>query len=219
MPSCWAGARFEGALRLAVTAYKDEGRRDLRDELARLLGAALTAAAADPAVRRRLLLGDEVLVVPVPTASRSRRRRGDDPIEALAVAATSAVNGSVRGPAGRRAHRPLVRAQEVRSGLVVVRALVHTRRVADQAHLDRQARSRNLAGSMVVGASWRAVTRGATCIVVDDVVTTGSTLGEAARALHEAGSRHVVAATCATTRLQRPTPPLWPTNPPTSVRT
>ncbi len=38
MPSCWAGARFEGALRLAVTAYKDEGRRDLRDELARLLG-------------------------------------------------------------------------------------------------------------------------------------------------------------------------------------
>ena len=68
MPSCWAGARFEGALRLAVTAYKDEGRRDLRDELARLLGAALTAAADEPAVRRRLGLGEEVLVVPVPTA-------------------------------------------------------------------------------------------------------------------------------------------------------
>jgi predicted amidophosphoribosyltransferase len=103
--------------------------------------------------------------------------------------------------------------------LVVVPALVHTRRVADQAHLDRQARARNLTGSMVVGASWRAVTRGATCIVVDDVVTTGSTLGEAARALHEAGSAHVVAATCATTPLHRPTPPLWPTDPPTSVGT
>ena len=34
MPDCWASARFEGALRLAVTAYKDEDRRDLRPVLA-----------------------------------------------------------------------------------------------------------------------------------------------------------------------------------------
>lgn len=200
LPACWAGARFEGALRLAVTAYKDEGRRDLRIDLARLLGAALTAAAGDPAVRRRLALGEEVLVVPVPTAWASRRRRGDDPVGALARAATAAV--------GRQD-----------SGLVVVPALVHTRRVADQAHLGRAARARNLEGSMAVAAGWTGVVRGATCILVDDVVTTGATLVEAAAALRGAGARHVVAATCATTPRHAPQPPLWPSNPQTSVST
>jgi predicted amidophosphoribosyltransferase len=201
MPSCWAGARFEGALRLAVTAYKDEGRRDLRDELARLLAAALTAAVGDPAVRRRLGWGEEVLVVPVPTSRASRRRRGDDPVGDLALAATAAVNGALRG----------------RGGLVVVPALVHTRRVADQAHLDRRARARNLTGAITVGGPWRGVVRDATCALVDDVVTTGATLAEAARALHDAGARHVVSATCATTPRHSQAPPLWPTGPPTSV--
>jgi len=220
MPSCWAGARFEGPLRLAVTAYKDEGRRDLRDELARLLGAALTAAADDPALRRLLGMGEEVLVVPVPTAKASRRRRGDDPVGDLAVAATAAVNVAHNVAAQRSPTRPTLgpaRLGPPDTGFVVVPALVHTRRVADQAHLDRVARAHNLAGSMTVGAPWRGVVRGATCVLVDDVVTTGATLSEAARALHDAGARHVVAATCATTPRHSLTPPLWPTGPPTSV--
>jgi predicted amidophosphoribosyltransferase len=195
MPACWAGARFEGALRLAVTAYKDEGRRDLRGELARLLAAALSDAARDPPVRRRLAAGEEVLVVPVPTSRGSRRRRGDDPVADLATTAAGLVHG----------------------GLVVAPALVHTRRVADQAHLGRAARAGNLAGAMAVGQAWRTVVAGATCVVVDDVVTTGATLCEAARALHDAGARHVVAATCATTPRHPPTLPLWPTDRPTSV--
>lgn len=208
MPPCWAGARFEGALRLAITAYKDEGRRDLRDELARLLGAALTATAGDPALRRCLWLDEDVLVVPVPASGASRRRRGDDPVGALARSATAAVNvaldaGPVR-PDRRRSH-PVERPA---AGFVVAPALVHTRRVADQAHLGRQARARNLAGSMAVGAQWHGVVRGATCVVVDDVVTTGATLIEAARALRDAGARHVVAATCATTPKARTGPAL-----------
>ena len=145
MPACWAGARFEGALRLAVTAYKDEGRRDLRDELARLLGAALTAAADDPALRRLLGMGEEVLVVPVPTARASRRRRGDDPVGDLAVAATAAVNVAHNVAAQRSPARPTLGPAGLGPrdrGFVVVPALVHTRRVADQAHLDRVARAR-----------------------------------------------------------------------------
>jgi predicted amidophosphoribosyltransferase len=200
VPPCWSGARFEGALRLAVTAYKDEGRRDLRDDLAGLLAAALAGAAADPVLRRRTALGEEVLVVPVPTAGASRRRRGDDPVGDLAHAATAALA-----------------AVPPRPSLVVVPALGHTRRVADQAHLDRRSRARNLAGSMAVGAAWRSVVQGATCVVVDDVVTTGATLAEAARALHDAGAGHVVAATCATTPRRAPDPPLWPPRPQTSV--
>ena len=195
VPACWSGARFEGALRLVVTAYKDEGRRDLRAELARLLATALSAAVDDPPVRRRLAAGEEVLVVPVPPSRGARRRRGDDPVADLAATAAAAVHG----------------------GLVVAPALVHTRRVADQSHLDRAARADNLAGAMGVGAPWRLVMAGATCVVVDDVVTTGATLAEAVRALHDAGARHVVAATCATTPRDSPTPPLWPTDGPTSV--
>ena len=215
MPVCRAGARFEGALRLAVTAYKDEGRRDLRDDLGRLLAGALSAAMHDPGVRRRLGLGEQVLVVPVPTSRGSRRRRGDDPVGELATAAVAAVNGA--GAWRPRRAPPGSTSAAGAPGLVVVHALVHTRRVADQAHLDRRARADNLAGAMAVSAPWRAAVAGATCVVVDDVVTTGATLAEAARALLDAGAQHVVAATCATTPRHALTPPLWPTGPPTSV--
>ena len=215
MPACRAGARFEGPLRLAVTAYKDEGRRDLRDDLGRLLAGALAAATHDPGVRRSLALGEDVLVVPVPTSRGSRRRRGDDPVGELATAAVAAVNGG--GPGVSRRAPPGAAAVGRAAGLVVAHALVHTRRVADQAHLDRRARADNLAGAMAVSAPWRAAVAGATCVVVDDVVTTGATLAEAARALLDAGAQHVVAAACATTPRHAPTPPLWPTGPPTSV--
>ena len=203
MPCCWAGARFEGALRHAVTAYKDEGRRDLRPVLAAALATALAAAVAgDPVLRCRLRLREEVLVVPVPTSRASLRRRGDDPVLGLAVWAAAAVGGG----------RPAT------GGLAVVPALVHVRRVADQAHLDRAARAANLRGAMAVGAPWRGVVRGATCVLVDDVVTTGATLIEGARALRDVGAAHVVAATCSTTPRHTSAPLLWATGPPTSVR-
>ena len=178
------------------------------------MSAALAGAAAgDPVLRRRLALGEEVLVVPVPTSRASRRRRGDDPILDLAVAAVAAVNGAQTATARRSA----AGARGGTGGFVVVPALVHTRRVADQAHLDRRARAANLHGAMAVAAPWHAVLRGASCVLVDDVVTSGATLTEAARALRAVGCRHVVAATCATTPAHSQAPPLWPTGPPTSV--
>jgi hypothetical protein len=127
----------------------------------------------------------------------------------LAVLAAAAVNLGDPGPPERRGRGG--------GAFVVVPALVHTRRVADQAHLGRAARGDNLAGSMTVAAPWRQVVAGVTCVLVDDVVTTGSTLAEAARALHDAGARHVLAATCATTPRRSSGPPLWATGPPTSV--
>ena len=44
MPACCAAAPFDGPLRMAVTAYKDEERRDLRPALGQLLASALTTS-------------------------------------------------------------------------------------------------------------------------------------------------------------------------------
>ncbi|MCS5496289.1 phosphoribosyltransferase family protein [Cnuibacter physcomitrellae] len=65
-----------------------------------------------------------------------------------------------------------------------------TRRVGDQADLGREERRANVSGAMrAVGA------RGGRFVLVDDVVTTGATLTEAARAVVAAGGQ-VVAAAC-----------------------
>lgn len=85
-----------------------------------------------------------------------------------------------------------------RAGLTAHRALVPARRTDDQRDLGRAARARNVAGSM------RARIRGSgEVVIVDDVVTTGATLDEAARALRVAGFTPVCAvALAATPRLR-----------------
>lgn len=193
MPVCWSGARFEGALREAVTAYKDEDRRDLRALLADGLAMSMaTALAGDPVLRRRVARGGVVLVVPLPSSRAARRRRGDDPVGDLARAAV----GRLGSPAGAG------------RGLVVAPALQPVRAVADQARLDRAQRAANLSGALAVGGRWVEVVAGGACVVVDDVVTTGATLAEAARALRRSGASHVVAATIAATPRRAPPPAL-----------
>ncbi len=193
MPVCWAAAPFEGPLRDAVTAYKDEDRRDVGAVLAEALAMSLaTALAVDPVLRRQRSGDGYVLVVPVPSAGASRRRRGDDPVDALARLAVK----RLLGPPGARRTRARA-GREPR--LVVAPALRLTRRVVDQSRLDREARRANLAGAISVRPAWADAVPGRACVLVDDVVTTGATLAEGARALGDAGARHVVAATVAST--------------------
>ena len=73
------------------------------------------------------------------------------------------------------------------------------RRVQDQAGLSAQARAANLEHAVMVRPGARAALAGVPCVVVDDVVTTGATLAECARALRAAGAGPVVAATVAAT--------------------
>lgn len=71
--------------------------------------------------------------------------------------------------------------------VTVVAALRHVRRVADQAGLDARGRAANLAGALAVRREAQPRLEGRPVVLVDDVLTTGATLAEAARALSSAG--------------------------------
>ena len=179
MPPTWAGPAYVDEVRAAVVAWKDGGRADLTAQLAPVLRDVLaTALDGSPAHRGALRSGELVAVVPAPSSPASVRARGEHRVASLAGAAL-----------GRRA-RPLC----------VVDALRLSRHVADQAGLGSAQRWRNLAGAVRVRRDVIPRLRGVPCVVVDDVVTTGATLVECARALREAGSGPVIAVTVAATQ-------------------
>ncbi|MFJ4037688.1 ComF family protein [Microbacterium sp. NPDC090007] len=104
---------------------------------------------------------------------------------------------STRSAFRRRGYRPvdlLVRA----SGLRPERVLRLARTPRDQRGLGRAERRANVDGTLV-----SRPLAGGVVVVVDDVVTTGATLGEADRALRAAGADHVVAVALAYTPRNR----------------
>ncbi|MBE3076543.1 MAG: ComF family protein, partial [Actinobacteria bacterium] len=182
-PPTWAASPYGAAARAALVAFKDGDRRDLETVLSPMLSEAVaTALAEDPRLWAVLALGNgPVFVVPVPSSPAAVRRRGDAPLELLTRAAVAQTACS-------------------ESELIVTPALRLRRRVADQAGLDHRQRATNLERAMQVQPRWRASIQGVTCLLVDDVLTTGATLVEAARALRAGGADHVAAATVAATR-------------------
>jgi len=143
-----------------------------RRDLGAVLAPLLLAAVSSAAPSGR------VTVVPVPSSRAATRRRGDAPIAELA-------------------RRSLRLAADPR--FACAPALRPVRRLADQAELGRAARSANLAGAYAVGPRWRG-RLSEPVLLVDDVVTTGATLAEAARALRADGVPVLGVATLAATR-------------------
>ncbi|WP_336207786.1 ComF family protein [Nonomuraea sp. LPB2021202275-12-8] len=176
LPECWSAAPYSGVVRKAVVAYKERGEAAMASALADVL--AFTAARAVGAHADRL--AGPFAVVPVPSARRSVRTRGHDPVGRLAALAARRLTAS--GVEAR-----------------VWPALGQARRVADQAGLSSTERAANLASSLRV-LDAPGAPPGAPVLLVDDIVTTGCTLAEAARALRAAGRLVPLAVTVAATR-------------------
>ncbi|KOU29628.1 hypothetical protein ADK52_05640, partial [Streptomyces sp. WM6372] len=130
LPVVYAAAAYEGAVREVVLAHKERGA-------AGPLGAAL-AAAVGRAVEGAVgtggaagAAGEELVLVPVPSARRQVRARGHDPARRTALAAAA------------RLRRGGVRAR-------VASVLRQVRPVADQAGLGARERRENLTGALGV---------------------------------------------------------------------
>lgn len=117
------------------------------------------------------------LLVPVPTGRAAFRRRGYRVPEVL-------IRGAGRSPC---------------------RLLASARKARDQRGLGREERARNVRGAMRVRArAGAALRQGCEVLIVDDVVTTGATIDEAARALSAAGFLVVGAVALAATPSRTP---------------
>jgi predicted amidophosphoribosyltransferase len=114
----------------------------------------------------------------MPSSRAALRRRGDHPVGDLVAAAAAQTPGSPLV-------RPLLRVQ---------------RTVADQSTLGHRERAENLCGAYALRSGAGAEIAGRAIVLVDDVVTTGATLAEAARVIRSRGGTVVGAATLAATQ-------------------
>ena len=172
---------YDPILRGVINAHKERQALTLTSFLAARLALSVHALLMSETPGA----GDgRIILVPIPSASRAVRRRGFD--------ATASI---VRGAARRL---------RVRYPMTVRPALTQGRRVADQAGLRAAARQENLFGAFRLRIP---ITTGV-AVLVDDLVTTGSSLAEAARVLRAARITVLGAATvAATVRLRPPNSP------------
>ena len=149
--------RYAAARREAIIAVKEHGRADLIAPLAAVLNGGL----------RHLLnwgvVDAPLTVVAAPTRRSAARRRGGDPVNRMALAATAGLRD-----------------------VAVVQALRMRALTRDSVGLSSTDRQRNVAGRVRLCS---AVAGDA--LVVDDIVTTGATARESVRVLQRAGARVV----------------------------
>lgn len=172
-----ASATYAGVVRELVVGFKEHQRFGLVTVLAPML---LTSVEC---CLEQLPSGvAPVTLVPVPSAPAAVRRRGHDAVARLARRCAVLMR--------RRGHQ-----------VAVSCALAPVGAVLDQAGLSASARAANLEGGLRLRRSVSAdPSLSRPIIVVDDVITTGSSAAEAVRVLRTAGMDPVALATVAATR-------------------
>ncbi|MDO5032105.1 ComF family protein [Corynebacterium sp.] len=145
--------------RSIIVAMKERGHRALRGHLAAVYAAGLDY------LRARGDIPETALLVPAPTRAASARARGGDPVE-----------GVCSGVATRL------------PGWQVAPCLQIARGSADQSELSASERARNMRGAVELLPNAAAL-RGRAVLLVDDVVTTGSTLRASAARLWGVGAQ------------------------------
>jgi ComF family protein len=135
----------------------------------KLLGSLLSQAVT------AMALPGSLIVVPVPLWSGKRNSRGFNQAEAIA--------------------RTFMDFQTSSSIQLDTSILVRTRETASQTGLTRHQRRANVRGAFAVRKPEKV--KGRSILIVDDVMTTGTTAGECARVLRRAGAKEVFVATVA----------------------
>jgi ComF family protein len=177
-PVTVSSSPYDRLLRRVINAHKERQALILTRFLAERLALSVQTLLVKQSYTTRV---SRIILVPVPSAARAVRQRGFDATHAMAQLAARRL----------RARYPIT----VRS------ALAQAREVADQSGLGARARQQNLAGAFRLR---RPLRTDAAVIVVDDLVTTGSSLTEGARVLREAGVKVLGAATVAATLRRQP---------------
>lgn len=172
-PPTWSVADYAGVARDLLLAYKERSAIGLGRPLALRLATAVRSATGDHP--------GAVVLVPVPSSVAAVRERGDDVVAVLARMAARALRRD-----GRSAW--------------ALPALRQRRSVADSAGLPATDRLTNLDHALLVRPGAAARLAGRYVVLIDDLVTTGATLTEAARAMQAAGVSVAAAATVAMTR-------------------
>lgn len=178
LPAVFVVAAYDGLARSALVAHKEQARYGLAKPLGSALSLSVLSVLAAP--RDSATPVPLVHLVPAPSRRRIVIQRGHDPLLRMT----------------RECARTL-RSAAVPATVDAV--LLVTRHVRDQAGLSAHERADNLSGAFAVKGCRHL--EGRAVVVVDDIVTTGSTAAEACRVLRAAGADVLgVAAVAATSR-------------------
>ncbi|MCK1799161.1 ComF family protein [Streptomyces sp. XM4193] len=219
LPAVYACAEYADAVRAALLAHKERGVLRLAGPLGEALAGAVRVALraerfdegapAEPAHRH---LGTSARGPSSGSAGRENGARGNGARGAAPGSRESAVLlvpvPSSRRSVAARGHHPtlrLVRAaaarlRAVNTDVELLPALGLARRTTDQAGLTAEQRAANVRGAFAVRAAAEPLLRGRRVVLGDDLLTTGASLAEAARAVRAVGGTVVGAAVVAAPR-------------------